>query len=161
MNRTKPWICLIAYNEHMRLDIPDNVNTVDELAKSPQSVAQPVGWKTLLELGPREVTISTKCLSRCPHCQQTGVRLPLGIEGYIVGKSVLMTDPELRSFSIEKQRGEDTARATSDEAHRAWIAEQPAPPLGADVGLSQDQLNLLGEYIQCIPPGESEYDKDI
>ena len=79
------WVCLMAYNEHMRLAIPECPPSVGELVRSPQSVARPVGWKSLLELGPCEATIATKRLSRCPHCQTQGVRLPLGIEGAIVG----------------------------------------------------------------------------
>ena len=58
----KGWICLLAYNEHMMSAIPENETSVRELVKPPQSAAQPVGWKSLVELGPREVAISTKCL---------------------------------------------------------------------------------------------------
>ena len=96
------WICLLAHQEHMRLETPGKRSFLDDLIRSPQSAAQPVGWKSLMELGPMETTIATKCLGRCPHCQQTGVRLPLGVEGSIIGSSAMLSDFQLREFSIEK-----------------------------------------------------------
>ena len=86
----------MAYNDHVRLAIPGNDSIVDKLARAPKSAALPVGWKALVELGPHGITIATKCLSRCPHWQTKGVRLPMGIEGAVVCRPALLTDPELR-----------------------------------------------------------------
>ena len=155
----KQWICLLTYNEHMRLSIPGNQNIVAEIVRSPQSVAQPVGWKALLERGPHEVTIATKCLSRCPHCQIPGVRLPLGIEGSIVWKSVLLTGPELRGFSSERPRTEETAKATGPEAHQAWKLEQTTPPLGSPENISSHRKSLLLDYVNSAPVEEESYDE--
>ena len=100
----------------MRLAIPENEASVRELARSPQSAAHPVGWKSLVELGHREVAISAKCLSRFPHCQTQSVRFAMGIEGAIVGRSSLLTDPELRGFSIEKHWAGESALSLGPEA---------------------------------------------
>ena len=142
---------LLAHNEHMRLAIPDNTHIISELVRSPQSIAQPVGWKSLLELGPHEATISTKCLGRCPHCQVTGIRLPLGIEGAIVGKSVLLTESELRGFSIEKPWSAQSAQEKGAEAYKAWEYEDTTPPLDTPVKMSQKQIELLNKYIDSVP----------
>ena len=96
------WVCLLANRHRVRLAVPSGPKCIRDLASSPQSVAQPAGWESLSALGPHETTISTKCLIRFPHCQTTGVRLPLGIEGSMVGRSALMTVYQLREFSVEK-----------------------------------------------------------
>ena len=75
----------MAHNGHMRLAVPDCHVSVAELVLSPQSAAHPTDWRSLLELGPHDVTIANEWLSRCPHCQTQGVRFPLGVEGAIVG----------------------------------------------------------------------------
>ena len=104
----------------MRLAVPDGLDNLYELVSAPQSAAQPVGWRTLLELGPIDVTISTKWLTRCPHCQQTGVSLPLGVEVAIIGMSSLLTDTQLREFSAECPRAEISAEESGKESYEAW-----------------------------------------
>lgn len=84
----------------MRLAIPVDIYCVQDLVTSPQSIAQPVGWKSMLELGPHESTIANKFLSRCPHCQMAGIRLPMGIECAFVGLSAMMSDFQLMEFAI-------------------------------------------------------------
>ena len=95
------WIFLVAYQEHMRLAIAPDRTALDTLARCRQAIAQPVGWKALLDFGPFEVPISTKSLGKCPHCQQNNVRLPLGIEGAIIGRDALYTDVQLREYGHE------------------------------------------------------------
>lgn len=110
LQKSDAWVCLLAHHQHMRLAIPVDPSSTQELATSPQSVAQPVGWKALLDLRPYETTISVKCLGRCTRCQMSGIRFPLGIEGAIVGRSALMTDHQLREFPTEKPWTEGQAR---------------------------------------------------
>ena len=156
----RPWICLLAYNEHMRLLAPESTSDINDLVASPQSVANPVGWKALLELGPRDVTIATRCLSRCPHCQAPGVRLPLGIEGAIVGKSTLLTDVELMSFSVERPWTREEAELTGNDALRAWEFENATPALDEPGNLASEQMQFLECYVGSIPSEDTEYSRE-
>ena len=107
--------------------VPVGDSRVEDLAQAPQSVSQPIGWKALLELGPHEVDIATKSLVRLPRCQTAGIRFPMGIEGTIVGRSVLLTDPQLRAFSVDRHWGAQTTRETGAQAFGAWNFESRTP----------------------------------
>ena len=113
-------VCLMARNEHMRLASPDCSTSIDEIVRSPQSVAQPVGWRSLPELGPRDVTIATKFLSRCPHFQTHGIRLPMGIAGAIVGRPTLPPDPELGGFPIARPWNRQSDQSSGSSGHSEW-----------------------------------------
>ena len=93
----------LAHHEHMRLVIHGQECGMGELVSSPNPIAQPAGWKTLLEMGPNEVTISPECLSSGPNCRKPRIRLPLGISGAAVAMSALSPDGKLREFSIERR----------------------------------------------------------
>ena len=151
------WICLLAHHEHMRLAIPPNLDSVLDLIRSPQSLAQPVGWKVLMELGPLEATIANKCLGRCPHCQLPGVRPPLGVEGAIVGRSALLTDGQLREFSVEKPWAELAAREVGPEAHEAWTQGRFTPPLDNAPDMSSTQKVFLEDLMGKIPVESWEF----
>ena len=56
----KSSLWMLAHHEHMRLAIPGKARGLGALVSSPESISQPAGWKAMLGLGPREVTISTK-----------------------------------------------------------------------------------------------------
>ena len=143
----------MAYNEHMRLDAPERQTSVEELARSPQSIARPVGWRSLMELGPYEGTIATNCLSRCPHCQtHSGVSLPLGIDGSVDGCPTLLADPELREFPIEKLRIKSSSGDAGPAAHSAWIYEGGNPPLDTPPQSNTGHSRLLADYVSATPP---------
>lgn len=97
------WICLAAYQGHMRLPIAPDQDALSTLVGCPKSLVQPVGWKVLFELGPLAATISEKILGKCPNCQQCGVRPPLGIDGVIVGRDALHADVQLRGFGPDEE----------------------------------------------------------
>ena len=158
LTKSDDWICLMAHHQHMRLAAPVGKTIIEDLVTSPQSVAQPVGWKSLLEMSPYETTIASKCLGKCPRCQKSGIRLPLGIEGTIVGRSALMNGRQLREFAIEKHWSESQANMTGAEDHRAWVDEQATPPLDTPPGLNNEQQNMMGAYIGRVPNEESKYD---
>ena len=157
VSRADSWVCLLAHHQHMRLAIPVDKACINDLVSSPQSVAQPVGWKSLMELGPLEATIATKCLSRCPHCQMAGIRLPMGIEGAMVGRSALMSEYHLREFTIEKPWTEDLAKGLGAQAHEAWLSEQATPKLDEPPKLTTEQTLLLKQYLGCVPAEDSPF----
>lgn len=102
----------------MRLAIPVDLHCVQDLVTSPQSIDQPVGWQSLLELGPHATTIANKCRIRGPHCQMAGARLRMGIECAIAGRSSLMSDFQLREFTIERPWTEKLSREIGPEAYQ-------------------------------------------
>ena len=126
---SEAWICLVACQEHMRLEIAPCQDALTTLVGRPQSVAQPLGWRSLCELGPFEVAISQKTLGKCPHCQKNGVRLPLGIEGVIVGRAALYSDVQLRGYGQDGEWGENAARALGPLSLETWHIENATPHL--------------------------------
>ena len=137
--------------------MPDSRTSAEELGRSPQSVAQPVGWRSLLELGPHEVAIATKCLSRCPHCQTQGARLPLGFEGAIFRRPTLLTDPELMEFPIGKPRNERSPCETGPAAHSVWLQERSTPRLEEPPPLAAGQSVKLNNYVSATHSEQSDF----
>ena len=111
----------------MRLAVPVNPDDSAGVRDHPNSVSRPFGWQYLSQLGNTEVAINTKMLQRCPHFQTPSVRLPPGVEGTVVGKSLLMTDVQLRSFEIRKPWRDLTATDHGPEAREAWLNEAATP----------------------------------
>ena len=151
------WAYLFSYRGHMRLAIP--VGTVDSelVRKRPNSVSRPVGWGYLTQLGGSEVSINTKLLQRCPHCGSQSTRLPPGVEGIMVGKSLLMTDLELRSFSIKSPWNAKAASDYGPEAREAWRLESGSPPLDSPPGIDEDTQRLLERVLELIPGENSVF----
>ena len=147
----------MAYNEHMRLAIPERHTGVEELVRSPQSIAHPVGWKSLLEFGPYEATIATKCLSRCPHCQTHGGSSPVWNRRGYSRTATLLTDPELRVFSIEKPWNDISSKEAGPSAHAASVREEATPPLDTPPSISNNQTKLLDNYASAIHPQDSGF----
>ena len=82
---------------HMRLDFP--VHPRDSAALFANArIRRPDrwGWKYLTPPGGLEATTRAKLMQKFPHCRRPAVRIPPGAGGPIVGKSLLMTDVELR-----------------------------------------------------------------
>ena len=96
------WIYLVSYQEHMRMIQCNEGAGGRELRNSPKTATNPTGWGNLLNFCTTRVTIDQRNLSRCPHCQAPHIRLPLGVEGTLVGRAMLMSDAQLRQFSIAK-----------------------------------------------------------
>ena len=113
----------------MRLAVPVRPIDTKGVLERPNSDSRPVGWKYLAQLGNTEVAISSKMLQKCPHCQAPAVRLPPGVEGTVVGKSMVMSEVELRSFQVKRPMNQDTAADYGPEAREAWAGEAKTPPL--------------------------------
>ena len=71
--------------------------------------------------------IDVKSLSRCPTCQVPSIRHPLGVEGTLVGRSMIPGEAYLRIFKVEKPWARLEAEGLGDEAILAWELEQGAP----------------------------------
>ena len=85
--------------------MPGDEGAAPALVLSPLSVVQPVGWQSLYGIGSQEATITAKALGRCPHCQQSAIWLPLGVDGALVGRAAFHTDVQLRGFGFEEPWG--------------------------------------------------------
>ena len=143
-------IYLLSHKEHMGIAGPDHNASVEELMRSPQSIAHPAGWKSWLEHVPREVTIPTKCLSRCPHCQTLGARIHLGIVGAMVRRTSLLADPQMREFGIERPRSEVTSNAEGTMPYHAWVEECETPPMDFHPVMSAVESFRLTHLISSI-----------
>ena len=76
----------------------------------------------------------------------------MGIEGANVGRSALLTDPELGEFDIEILRTVESALGLGPEAAAAWRAGNSTPMPDSPVSLPNTQRDLLIEYVNSVPP---------
>ena len=67
-------------------------------------------------------------LGKCPTCQASATRLPVGVEGALVGRRMIADDAHLRSFSIAKPLTKQAADEVGHEALSAWRVEDLTPP---------------------------------
>lgn len=161
LQKSDALIRLVDHYHYVRVAIPADAASIRDMVKSPQSTAQPEGLKALAELGPYETTIAGKCLGKCPRCQKAGLRLPMGIEGAIAGRSSLMSDYPLREFAIESPWAGNLAKTTGENAHMAWMGEQSTHPLDHPPRMTPGQEMILPNYMMGVPLGESQYDASV
>ena len=154
------WAYLLSYRGHMRMAVPECGAGHELVIANANSVSRPVGWRYLAQLGGTEVTIRRKALLKCPHCQCAAVRLPPGIEGAIVGKSLLLTDVELRSFQIKQPWAESTATDHGPEAREAWMREARTPPLDVPPKLPAKAEEALVQLLKLVPDEDAPFDYD-
>ena len=93
------------------------------MSLAPNAVPRPVWWKHLTQLGSRDVATSKRLLRRFPHFQRPSVRFPPEAERAIVGKSLLLSDVELRSFQVRAPWSENAAWEYGHDAKMAWRQE--------------------------------------
>ena len=150
-------IYLVSYQEHLRvIQIPEAKAGL-LVRNSPNTSAAPLGWESILSLCPTNVSIDCRSLSRRPHCQLPNLRLPLGVEGALVGRSMLLTDRQLRSFNIKKPRTEQTATALGPDAYDSWSYENSTPELDKPPALSTGAAQSLLQLFRSIPPEDTEF----
>ena len=105
-------ICASARHQHMKLSDPSGADSIRDIVPPHPPIAQPVGWKSLLELCSYATTISGKCLGRCPYFQKSGARFPSVVVWSIVGRSVLMSYLQLMGVCGRESLGEQLSIET-------------------------------------------------
>ena len=75
----------------------------------------------------------------------------------MVGRSALLTDPELRESTIERPCGEQSEMEVGTEEQQAWASDHTSQPLDEPVNMTVHQRQLLISYLESVPPEEAEY----
>ena len=136
-SESKEWSFLVSFQGHMRLTFPPSYLIGMAVSGSPRTLSQPTGWRNLMQFESSKcVGIDVKALGKCPNCQANSIRLPLGVEGTLVGKSMIADEAHLRSFSIEKPWTRAAAEEVGPDAVRAWGMEEISPPPGFPAGIN-------------------------
>ena len=149
---SKEWVFPISFQDHMRLVLPPSYLIGVKLSDSPRTLSQPRGWRNFLQFeSHNSVWVGAKVLGRCPTCQATSIRLPLGVEGALVGRSMIPDEAQLRCFRIEKPWAKRAAEEVGQDAVMAWEQERDTPPLDEPPKLSQPAQVALGELFEVIP----------
>ena len=156
-NANGQWVFLCSYQGHMRLAQPPSDKAAEALTLLPQTLTKPLGWKTLMEFASPCVSIDHKVVERCPHCQEPRVRLPLGVDGALLGRPMLLTDNELTQFKAEKPWTRQEASEFGSDSIEAWEYEQGTPLLDAMPVLSPSSKSKLEVVLRLIPDEESPF----
>ena len=156
---SQEWVILFSYRNHMRLARPPSDEARSELFLPPTTVSFMLGWATLLAGSRDQVTVETKSLGRCPHCQENCIRLPAGVQGSLVGKACIKESHELRSFEIQDPWTLDEATNFGPDGVLAWHQEEQSPPLDTPPKLNEVQTDLLDKLIASIPLPETPFDQ--
>ena len=151
------WFYLVSYQEHMRVASPPSKASAGMIRSSPKTITAPSGWESLLSFRSPSVSIDSRNLPRCPRCQAPNTRLPLGVDGALVGRAMIMTDPQLRSFNISKHWTKTAAQEHSVEAAAACELEQPTPQMDQMPALPPGAAEALDTLFQTIPAEETEF----
>ena len=107
------------------------------------------------------VGIDSKALSRRPTCQALSIRLPLGVEGKLAGRCMILSDAELRSFKIANPWTKVAAEELGEQAVAAWDYEADTPPLDEGPMLSPGALRALSLLLRGIRGGEYPFSFDV
>ena len=160
---SKEWVYLISPQGHMRLALPPPSYLIGtELADSPRTLSQPRGWESFLQFeSQNSVGVDVKVLGRCPACQATSIRLPLGVEGTLAGRSMIPDEAQLRSFHIENPRAKRAAEEVGRPAVLAWELGNDTPPLDEPPKLSQPAQVALGGLFEVIPGPHAPFSMKI
>ena len=152
------WIYLIAYQEHMRMVQCTDPALCPSMRSNHKTAANHSGWEALLSFCAPHISIDSRNLSRWPHFQSTNVRLPLGVEGALVGCAMILDDSQLRPFHIKKPWAEALANEQGPTALESWSYESTTPPIDDHPTLSADADNALADLLDIIPPEDSPFD---
>ena len=155
--KSKIWAYLVSYQEHMRATSPPNAGDAEALRSSPKTVTSPSGWESLLSFHSPSVSIDSRNLSRCPRCQSPNVRLPLGVEGTLVGRAMITTGRKLRNFNVLKPRTRSAALEHSAASLASWDYEHSTPPLGQSPTLPNGASEKLDQLFLTIPPEDTVF----
>ena len=156
------WSYLVSYQGHMRIIFPPSFLIGASIRSAPKTVSQPVGWSDLLKYNSHtNVGIDVKALTKCPTCQAPSIRLPLGVDGALVGRCVIMSDSELRSFAIAKPWAKAAAEECGPDALEAWEGENASPPLDQPPLLTTEAQRALKLVFGTIPPIGTEFNMKV
>ena len=126
----------------------------------PSASVYALGWKQIFE-PPPSTSLCIRTLLMWPHCQQPNIRFPPGAFGAIVGRCMLLTDVQLREFSIEKHWTHYNASMHSPDAWASWVYENETPSLDEPPTCPEIISSLLGQLFALIPPGNVEFDQEL
>ena len=142
----------------MRLAVPLDQSITNDLFDNPTSVSYLKGWGNLLSEEGNQTTIPTKDLPRCPMCQEKGIRLPLGVQGTMVGKAAIKESNQLRSLHIQDPWTLEAAKEVGPLAPGEWLEEQNSPPLDCFPKVSKETLELIQTLVEKAPSPPKEFD---
>ena len=143
----------------MRLARPPSEDARNLLFISPTTVSFMLGWATLLAGARDLVTVETKSLGRCPHCQTNMIRLPDGIQGSLVGKECIKESHMLRELEIQEPWTFDQACQFGPDGALAWQQEKDSPPLDEAPQLKTRDQALLEQLADAIPTPETPFNQ--
>ena len=162
MKPSKEWAYLISFQGHMRLALPPSYLIGTKLADSPRTLSQPRGWESFLQFeSQNSVGVDVKVLGRCPTCQVASIRLPVGVEGTLVGRSMIPDEAQLRSFHIEKPWAKRAAEEVGQLAVLAWELENDTPPLDEPPKLSLSAQAALNDLLEVIPGPQAPFSMKV
>ena len=119
-----------------------------------------LGREQLFEGESDLVPVHTGSLGRCPHCQESGIRLPDGLQGPLVGRACLLQGPpaELRKLELQTPWTCEEESSLGLEALEAWCLEKNTPALDRDLHLSPEETTLLRTVVDKVPPTDTPFD---
>ena len=162
MKPSREWAYLISFQGHMRLALPPSYLIGTKLADSPRTLSQPRGWESFLQFeSQNSVGVDVKVLGRCPTCQVASIRLPVGVEGTLVGRSMIPDEAQLRSFHIEKPWAKRAAEEVGQLAVLAWELENDTPPLDEPPKLSLSAQAALNDLLEVIPGPQAPFSMKV
>ena len=100
-------------------------------------------------------SIDSENFPRCTRCQPHNVRLPLGVEGALVGRATILNDQQLRTYNDKKPWALATAEEHSADAEASWIYEHSSPTMDSPPGLSPEANQAFWELFLSLPPRRS------
>ena len=102
-----------------------------------------------------------RTLLRCPHCQKLNIRLPPGVSGTVVGRFMLLTDVQLRKFSIEKHWTQYNDSMHSPDSSASWVYEYETPALGDPPTSPKIISGLFDQLFALIPPENADFNHEL
>ena len=97
---------------------------------------------------------------KVPALQDPQRQAPSGVEGTLVGRAMIMTDQQLRTYNILNPWSREAATDHIPEALEDWGTENSSPPLDLHPVLSGCASSSLNDLLNAIPPEESPFSFD-
>lgn len=89
------------------------------------------------------------------------VRLPGGVFGTVVGRSVLFLDVQLRPFSVDKPWTRSAAENHSLEALTCWEDENNTPSLDKPPHCNVETQKCVDTLLGLIPPEDTPFQFEL
>ena len=86
-----------------------------------------------------------------PYLPRKGIRLPLGVQGTMVGKAAIGEINQLRSLKIQEPWTGAAAEEMETESMEEWLAEQCSPPLDCMPQVSEKSIQLVRALVSTSP----------